>query len=95
MSEERRISHRIEDARVVSQIVFFWQIRLGTPKSPSGRASHRQLPSGNFPIPAAGFASRAAHRDHVWSDDFVEHRTHDGRKYRMLDVVDELSRSVP
>ena len=30
---------------------------------------------------------RAEHRDHVWSYDFVEHRTHDGRKYRMLNVV--------
>lgn len=35
---------------------------------------------------------RAEHRDHVWSYDFVEHRTHDGRKYRMLNVVDEFSR---
>jgi len=35
---------------------------------------------------------RAEHRDHVWSYDFVEHRTHDGRKYRMLNVVDEFTR---
>ena len=27
--------------------------------------------------------------DHVWSYDFVEHRTHNGRKYRMLNVIDE------
>ena len=32
------------------------------------------------------------HRDHVWAYDFVEHRTHDGRKIRMLNVVDEFSR---
>jgi len=25
--------------------------------------------------------------DHVWSYDFVEHRTHNGRKYRMLNVT--------
>jgi transposase InsO family protein len=30
--------------------------------------------------------------DHVWSYDFVEGRTHDGRRYRMLDVVDEFTR---
>ncbi|WP_342111327.1 IS3 family transposase [Methylobacterium sp. SI9] len=30
--------------------------------------------------------------DHVWSYDFVEHRTHDGRKYRMLNVLDEFTR---
>ena len=27
--------------------------------------------------------------DHVWSYDFVERRTHNGRKYRMLNVIDE------
>jgi transposase InsO family protein len=35
---------------------------------------------------------RPEHRDHVWSYDFVEDRTHDGRKYRMLNVVDEFTR---
>src|SRR5918997_2128130 len=35
---------------------------------------------------------RAEHPDHVWSYDFVEDRTHDGRKYRMLNVVDEFTR---
>lgn len=30
--------------------------------------------------------------DHIWSYDFVEHRTHNGRKYRMLNVVDEFIR---
>ena len=32
------------------------------------------------------------HRDHVWSYDFVEDRTHDGRKFRTLNVVDEFTR---
>ncbi len=35
---------------------------------------------------------RPEHRDHVWSYDFVEDRTHDGRKYRTLNVVDEFTR---
>lgn len=35
---------------------------------------------------------RPEHRDHVWSYDFVEDRTHDGRKFRMLNVVDEFTR---
>ena len=30
--------------------------------------------------------------NHVWSYDFVEDRTHDGRKYRMLNVLNEFSR---
>jgi len=34
---------------------------------------------------------RATHRNHVWSHDFVEDRTHEGRKYRMLNIVDEFT----
>jgi transposase InsO family protein len=34
---------------------------------------------------------RPEHRNHVWSYDFVEDRTHDGRKYRTLNVVDEFT----
>ncbi len=34
---------------------------------------------------------RAESPNHVWSYDFVEDRTHDGRKYRMLNVVDEFT----
>ena len=34
---------------------------------------------------------RAELRNHVWSYDFVEDRTHDGRKYRMLNVIDEFT----
>jgi transposase InsO family protein len=30
--------------------------------------------------------------NHVWSYDFVEDRTHEGRKYRMLNVIDEFTR---
>src|SRR5262245_17298672 len=34
---------------------------------------------------------RPEHRNHVWSYDFVEDRTHDGRRYRMLNVLDEFT----
>ena len=34
---------------------------------------------------------RTAHPNHVWSYDFVEDRTHDGRRYRMLNVIDEFT----
>src|SRR5918911_1601193 len=34
---------------------------------------------------------RAEHPNHVWAYDFVEDRTHDGRKYRMLNIVDEFT----
>ena len=35
---------------------------------------------------------RPEYPNHVWSYDFVEDRTHDGRKYRMLNVIDEFTR---
>jgi putative transposase len=34
---------------------------------------------------------RPEHGNHVWSYDFVEDRTHNGRKYRMLNVIDEFT----
>jgi putative transposase len=35
---------------------------------------------------------RPEYPNDVWSYDFVEDRTHDGRKFRMLNVIDEFSR---
>ena len=35
---------------------------------------------------------RPQHRHHVWAYDFVSYYTHDGRKLRMLTVIDEHSR---
>jgi putative transposase len=35
---------------------------------------------------------RPEHPNHVWSYDFVEDRTHDGRRFRMLNVIDEFTR---
>lgn len=37
---------------------------------------------------------RAERRNHVWAYDFVEERTHDGRRFRMLCVVDEFTREA-
>jgi transposase InsO family protein len=37
---------------------------------------------------------RAQRANHVWSYDFVEDRTHDGRKFRMLCVIDEFTREA-
>jgi putative transposase len=34
---------------------------------------------------------RAVHRNHVWSYDFVMDRTHDGKAFRMLTVIDEYT----
>jgi putative transposase len=35
---------------------------------------------------------RPAYQDHVWSYDFVQCRTHDGRAFRLLTLLDEHSR---
>jgi putative transposase len=35
---------------------------------------------------------RPTHRHHVWSYDFMQDRTHDGRPIRLLTVIDEFSR---
>ena len=37
---------------------------------------------------------RPEQANHVWAHDFVEHRTRDGRKFRMLCVVDEFTREA-
>jgi transposase InsO family protein len=35
---------------------------------------------------------RPEHPNHVWSYDFVEGRTHNGRRFRMLNIIDEFTR---
>ena len=35
---------------------------------------------------------RPEHPNHVWSYDFVEGRPHNGRKFRMLNIIDEFTR---
>ncbi|WP_152568667.1 IS3 family transposase [Microvirga sp. BSC39] len=35
---------------------------------------------------------RPEYPNHVWSYDFVEDRTHDGRKFRMLNLIDKFTR---
>ena len=35
---------------------------------------------------------RPEHKDHVWSYDFMEDRTTDGRKFRILNIIDEYTR---
>jgi putative transposase len=35
---------------------------------------------------------RPRHRNHVWSYDFVEAQTHDGRRIRLMTLIDEYTR---
>jgi putative transposase len=64
--------------------------------SVSGDARGSRFPISS--LSAAGFGWRTDRAsgcgrstNHVWSYDFVEARTHDGRRYRMLNVLDEFT----
>jgi transposase InsO family protein len=35
---------------------------------------------------------RPEHKNHVWSYDFMTARTHDGKAFRMLNILDEYTR---
>ena len=37
---------------------------------------------------------RPEHQNHVWSYDFVQDRTHDGRAYRTLNIIDEYTKEA-
>ncbi|SFM57099.1 hypothetical protein SAMN05192568_103858 [Methylobacterium pseudosasicola] len=37
---------------------------------------------------------RPLHRNHVWSFDFVQAQTHDGRSLRILTLIDDLTLSL-
>jgi len=37
---------------------------------------------------------RPQHRNHVWSYDFVEAQTYDGRRLRLMTLIDEFTRSA-
>ena len=35
---------------------------------------------------------RPEYRDHVWSYDIIEDKTHNGKKFRILNIIDEYTR---
>ena len=45
-----------------------------------------------WPTDGSCIRLRPERRNHVWAYDFVSERTHDGRKLRLLTIVDEHSR---
>jgi transposase InsO family protein len=60
---------------------------------PNGSRSAKQKPRGRLWL-NDGFCIRLRpeRRNHVWSYDFVEARTHDGRSLRLLTMIDEYTR---
>ena len=53
----------------------------------------KQKPRGRlWPNDGSCIRLRPQHRNHVWSYDFVEAQTHDGRKVRLMTLIDEFTR---
>jgi putative transposase len=57
-------------------------------KVPSRQPKRRRLWLGD----GSCIRLRPLHRNHVWSYDFVSHHTEDGRKLRLLTIIDEYTR---
>ncbi len=57
-------------------------------KVPQKQPKHRRLWLNN----GSCIRLRPGYKNHVWSYDFVVDRTHDGRAFRMLTIIDEFSR---
>jgi putative transposase len=63
------------------------------PSAHSKKVPHQQPKRGRLWLTNRScIRLRPEQRNHVWSYDFLEDRTHDGRKYRMLNVLDEFTR---
>lgn len=54
-------------------------------KVPKKQPKRRWLWLGDGPC----IRLRPLHREYVWSHDFVEDQTHNWRKFRMLNIIDE------
>ena len=68
-----------------------WSIGLAVCWDSTARpgAVSRAAVRGSTTVPASGCAERP---DHVWPYNFVHHRAHDGRAFRMLNIRDEFTR---
>ena len=65
-----------------------WRVAAGGVERPAKQPKKGQL----WLDDGSCIRLRPEHPNHVWSYDFVEDRTHDGRKYRMLNLIDEFTR---
>ncbi|MGR3269842.1 IS3 family transposase [Thalassococcus profundi] len=85
----RRITALLRDAGWavnVKRVERLWR-RVGL-KVPQKQPKRSRLWLGN----GSCVRLRPERPNHVWSYDFVESRTHDGRKFRMLNLIDEFTR---
>ena len=85
----RRIAAMLRDAGVVvtsRRVEPIWRREgLKVPRS-SQREAGCELNDGS------SIRLRPLYPNHIWSYDFVEDRAHDGRKCRVLNVIDEFTR---
>jgi putative transposase len=57
------------------------------------KVPHKQKPKGRLWLnDGSCIRLRPERRNHVWSYDFVEAQTHDGRKLRLMTLIDEFTR---
>lgn len=74
-----------------------WQTRSAWSRIWRGRGSRCRTGSRRRAAPlndGSCIRLRPEYPNHVWSCDFVEDRTHNGKKFRMLNVIDEFTRSA-
>jgi transposase InsO family protein len=59
------------------------------------KVPRKQKPRGRLWLnDGSGIRLGPQHRNHVWSYDFVEAQTHDGRKLRLMTLIDEFTRAI-
>lgn len=66
----------------------------GSEFSPGSASCGRRMLASDGGSAEVIHALRAERSNHAWSYDFVEDQTHDGRKFRMLCVIDEFTREA-
>src|SRR6266481_3847121 len=83
-SQGQSVSEAIRSIGVSEVTYYRWRQELKVPARQPKRA-RLWLNDGSC------IRLRAERPNHVWSYDFVEERTHDGRKFRMLNIIDEFT----
>ena len=77
---------RPQDGRLADRVQRIWR-REGL------KVPQKQKPRGRLWLnDGSCIRLRPEHPNHVWSYDFVEAQTHDGRKLRLMTLIDEFSR---
>src|SRR5438132_512685 len=103
-SQGQSVSEAIRSIGVSEVTYYRWRQEFGGLKSDQVKRVERIWQREGLKVPArqpkrarlwlndgSCIRLRAERPNHVWSYDFVEERTHDGRKFRMLNIIDEFT----